>query len=688
MVSWHDIFPQPSKFRSDTPVHFFVTLPTLNVIMPLIQILRSRVQFAIPLLRQSIRVNNSSGVIRPRCFVTTLPRTQEIETITAAEAIVEAAVEKISENPVQNENSQPPPPLALTPPAQQNPYPRRFVFRRVKTTPSSMVAIDTISNIQAARTRPAGALEQGYSIVRISKFIEVLRDPTVVPLGAAIVRRVSLDTENRLVGKTFILHINDIIKEREFLQAPGDSTQSPIMAKLGITSIEDDGHRYIVENLRDVGLGSANCLDPKTGYLINRWKRIEFFSTRRLAENIEAIRKTPKDSNVIFEWQGGKFVSLPLIETLEKIAGEQRYLIHAIRRAAGVPDPGLLDHILSWSPDLFNNLMRLLRKAERQTSAILKDSTGWSTATVVGESIRYDLPIGEVLEKLCDTGDAILEKTKTLIGCYIAGQPDVHSVRIINIRKTDKKVIANIKSLRKDLTEDRVLVSTMAGGKSYSRTDGIRVVGDQIDRSIRIISIILSEMGCPATTGSGISFTADSNIPPTTGSNIPWTLRAPKVLIRRPGIPIREMPSFRRGFSTTAPISRQINREQGGGRRSSTQFGYSPSRSIRDPPKGSEFGLRWKKKTPEIPRPRPAPGESVRDKMVEKEKERLSAMNGLTYSLLPGDRQEGGDSSVQKVVEKESFQNVGLWENSGEVGGLTDESGVEPLKKGDMCEIR
>lgn len=551
-----------------------------------------------------------------------------------------------------------------------------------------MVAIDTIKNIQAARTRPDSAPEQGYSIVRISKFIEVLRDPTVVPLGAAIVRRISLDTDNRLIGKTFILHINDIIKEREYLQTPGNSTQSPVMAKLGITSIEDDRYRYIVENLRDVGLGSANCLNPKTGYLINRWKRIEFFSARWLVENIEAIRKTPKGSNVIFEWQGGKFVSLPLIEALEKTAGEQRYLIHAIRRAAGVPDPGLLDHILSWSPDLFNDLMRLLRKAERQTSAILKDSTGGSTATVVGESTRYDLPIEEVLEKLCDIGDAILEKTKTLIGCYIAGQPDVHSVRIINIRKTDKKVIANIKSLRKDLTEDRVLVSTMAGSRAYSRTDGIRVVGDQIDRSIRIISIILSEMSGLAKTGGGVSFTANSNIQPTTGSNIPWTLRAPKVLIRRSGAPTREMPSFKRGFSTTAPTPRQISRERGGGRRSSTQFGYSPSRSLRGPPKGSEFGMRWKKDTPEVPRPKPAPGDSVRDKMAEKEKERLSAMNGLTYSLLPGDRQEGGDSSVQKVVEKESFQNVGLWENIGETGGLTDESGVEPLRKGDMCEIR
>lgn len=573
---------------------------------------------------------------------------------------------------MQNEN---PPPLDPTPPAQQKPNENGIVIRRIRrvnTTPGPDIAIGSISKVPVIRTRPAiNSLEQGYSIVRISKFIEVLRDPTVIPSGAAIVRKISLCIDNSLTSKTFILHTSDIINERKFLQKSTSSAQSPILAKLGITSIEDDSHRYIVENLRDVGLGSANCLNPKMGFLIDRWKRAEFFNTRRLVENIEAIQKTPKGMNVIFEWQGGRFVSLPLIECLEKVAGEQQYLIHALRRAAGIPDPGLIKYLLPWRPELFADLMRLFRRAERQTSAILRNSSEDPEATVIGESKKYDLPIEEALTKFCNIGDAILEKTKILFDCHAAGEQDVHSVRIRNMRKVDKKVVTNIISLRKDLTEDRVLVSTMAGGKAYWRSDGIRVVGDQIDRNIRIISIILSQMGYP------------SNL------EIPV---ARKLVIRRSTV--GGIPGNRREFSTTAPKSHQTSREQGGYQNPSIQHGRSPRQSPRGPSRGYEFDTRRRARTPETLRPKPAPrpklapGESVRDKMAKKEKERLSAMDGLIYSLIPGDHQEGGSSSVQKVVDKESFQNAGSWESGGEAGGLTDESGIEPLRKGDMCEIR
>lgn len=638
--------------------------PTPNVTMPLVQLLRSRVQFAIPLLRQSIRVGTSSGPIRPRCFVTTLPRAQEVETdatatvAATAEAIEEtAAVGTSGEDFVRIDISKPP---AFVFSPKPKPSITGFVIRKVDSTAVSGMVVKTLPRVKVIRSH-TNALEQGYSIVRISKFISVLRDPTVTLLGAAIVRRISLNPDNSMTSKTFLIHSNDVLREREFMRGPASSTQSPIMENLKITSIEDDRHRYIVENLRDVGLGAANSLNVQVRSLINRWQRVEFFATRRLAENIEAIQKAPKGTNVIYEWQTGQLLSLPAVEALEKAATEQRYLIHAIRRAAGVPDPGFIGHILPWSSDLFTDTIRQFKKAERQASAILKRPPGALMATVIGEDSRYELPVEEVLEKFSNTGNAILQKTKTLIDCCIAGEQDLHSIRITNMRKADKKVMKNLKSLRKYPTEDRVLINTMTGGKSHLRSDAIRVVEDQINRNIRIITFILSEMGIPPIVANQ----------PAPG--------IPKLLIRRYGSSI--LPGNRRAFSTAASRSRQPSR----GRNPSH---YDPRRG---PPGGSSSRLNWEKKVPEAPPqlwPKPAPGDSVRDKMAEKERERSKTMSGLTYSLLPGDRQEGGSASVQAVVEKESFQDVGMWESGSEAGVLTDESGIEPLRKGDLCEIR
>lgn len=619
--------------------------------MPLVQILRSRAQFAVPLLRQSIRVNASSGPIRPRCFVTSLLRAQEVEVHAPAEAIVEeTAVGQSSEGPVLIEGPR------LPPSTPQKPYMTGFVIRRVEATTGPGIIVQTTPKTSIIRAH-TNALEQGYSIVRISKFIEVLRDPTVIPLGAAIVRRISLGPENNLVSKTFLIHTSDVSRERQFMRTPTNSTQSPIMERLEITSIENDRHRYIVENLRDVGYKSANCLDPKVKNLINRWKRVGFFATRRLAENIEAIRKAPRGANVIYEWQTGKFLSIPPIEALEKAATEQRYLIHAIRRGAGVPDPGFITLILPWSPDLYTSIVNHLKKAGRQASAILNRPRGAPTATVIGENSRYELPVAEVLEKFSNTGNLILQNTKTLIDCCITGGQDLHSIRITNMRKADKKVMKNLKSLRLDPTADRVIIYTINGNKPYKRSDGIRVIEDQIDRNIRIITFILSEMGV--------------------WPKAAFLLRPPipKPLIRHYGA------NSRREFSTMTSRLRQQGRSKPPLRH------YNPiTRLLKKP----GFGQDWRRKPPEAPQqllPRPAPGDSVRDMMVEKEKERSKVMGGLTYSLLPGDRQEDS-AGVQTVAENESFQDVGMWESDGELGVLTDESGIEPLRKGDMCEIR
>lgn len=638
--------------------------PTPNVTMPLVQLLRSRVQFAIPLLRQSIRVGTSSGPIRPRCFVTTLPRAQEVETdattTATAEAIEEtAAVGTSGEDSVRIDISKPPS-LVFSP--KPKPSITGFVIRKVDSTRTGPGTVaKTLPRINVIRSH-TNALDQGYSIVRISKFISVLRDPTVTLLGAAIVRRISLNPDNSMTSRTFLIHSSDVLREREFMRGPANSTQSPIMEKLKITSIEDDRHRYIVENLRDVGLGAANSLNVQVKSLIDRWQRVKFFATRRLAENIEAIQKAPKGTNVIYEWQTGQLLSLPAVEALDKAVTEHQYLIHAIRRAAGVPDRGFIGHILPWSPDLFTDIIRNFKKAERQASAILKRPPGALMATVIGEDSRYELPVEEVLEKFSNTGNAILQKTKTLIDCCIAGEPDLHSIRLTNMRKADKKIMNNLKSLRKYPTEDRVSINTMTGGKSHLRSDAIRVVEDQINRNIRIITSILSEMGIPPTV---------ANQP------APGTLKLP---IRRYGFSI--FPGNRRAFSTAASRSRQQSRSRSPSR-------YNLRRSL---PEGSSPRLNWGKKAPEAPPqlwPKPAPGDSVRDKMAEKEKERFETMSGLTYSLLPGDRQEGGSASVQAVVEKESFQDVGMWESgSDEAGVLTDESGIEPLRKGDLCEIR
>lgn len=627
---------------------------TPNVTMPLVQILRSRAKFAVPLLRQSIRVNASAGPIRPRCFVTSLPRAQELEIDAPAETIVEeTAVGQSSKDPILIEGPR------LPPSTPQKPYVTGFVIRRVEASTGPGVTIQTAPKISVIRAHTS-ALEQGYSIVRISKFIEVLRDPTVTPLGAAIVRRISLGPENNLMSKTFLIHISDVVREREFMRMSTNSTQSPIMERLEITSIEDDRHRYIAENLRDVGYGSANCLDPKVHNLINRWKRAEFFTTRRLAENVEAIRKAPRGANVIYEWQTGKFLSIPPIEALEKAATEQRYLIHAIRRAAGIPDPGFISLILPWSSDLYSSIINQLKKSERQASAILKRPHGTPTATVIGESIRYELPVAEVLEKFSNIGDSILQMTKTLIDCCIAGEPDLHSIRLTNMRKSDKKVMKNLKSLRLDPTADEVVISTMNGNGPYRRSDGIRVVEDQIDRNIRILTFVLSEMG----------------IPPKAEPS-PRPRGVPRPLIRHYGASVNS----RREFSTMTSRHRQPGRSKPPSRHLFPRVGLM---------KKPGFGQDWRRKAPEVlqqPPPRPAPGDSVRDMMVGKERERSKIMGGLAYSLLPGDRQEDS-AGVQTVVENESFQDVGMWESDGEVGVLTDESGIEPLRKGDMCEIR
>lgn len=563
---------------------------------------------------------------------------------------------------MQNENSQPPPPPPL---AQPKIYPQGFLIRKV----NAQVVARTVGEIPVTRSH-VNVRDQGYLIVRISKFIEVLRDPTVLPLGSAIVQRISLDAEGRrLMSHTFILHKSDITKEREFLQTPTNSTQSPIMVKLGITSIEDDRHRYIIENLREVGLGSANCLEFQSGRVIDEWKRIEFFSTRRLAENIEAIRKTPRGSKVIFEWQGGRFVSLPLVEALERAAAEHRNLAYAIQRIAGVPTPGHISRILSWDPSLYNDLTNLLRRAKRQTSAILENHSEKSTAAVVGESMRHELPIEEAIDKLSNTVRVILEKAKTLIGCHTAGEPDIHSIRIRNMKSLDRRIIKNIESLRKTPTGDRIRISTITGGRYYGWFDGIHVVDDQIGRNIRTVSAILSGMGYPPTTDSH------------------WISTVPGLPIRRNRFfKSGEIPSSRREFSTTASRPRQTSSQISPAQYKASRSLGGPSIKLKDP----GFGMRWEKRLelPKTVQPKLASGSSVRDRMVEKEKERLGAMSGLTYGLLSGDRQEGGGASVQRVIEKESFHNVGAWEGGEEAGGLTDESGIEPLRKGDMCEIR
>lgn len=686
--------------------------------MPLPQILRSRSQFAVSLLRQSIRIHTPTGAIRPRCFVTTLPRTQEIETPATSEISSEestqnketpAAGETSSEESTQNKNTQPfyipnppPPTLRIVP---------GLTIRKVTATrhfPGTNIKISVRKTpVQTFRMKMS---DRGYSIVRITKLIEALRDPTVLPTGALILHKISLrPNQINLKDERIVIVIHDIAMERRFLKESPNSAQSPIMAKLAITDIERDSSRYVVKNLRDVGLGSVNPLDPTKEPIISHWRKAEFFANRQFTENVEAILKTPKGSNVIFEWEAGEFQSIPVAKAVEKLLGQYRYLQLVVKRIAGFIHPDETTKLLSWEPELYRSLLRFIKKTERHADIILKTPRDAKVVFSIRGQVR-EVPVVDAVERMSEDLGYVIEKLETIIECCNGVGVDKEILQLRRMRRFESRINKNIESiLSAPIEQEFITVTTMDGKSDVVRSDAIRVVFDQVSRNIEVIAKLLSDMGYPLVDG-----TLKNNIPFKRRTFI-HRVRPLAPTIRRFFVPeMRTIPSSTREYNTNASRTYQGNREKGGSQgawRKESQRRLSPfelissslpgSPSMSRPPfkpplsgprpqqGGSAFRSIFKNKTETTKpiRPTPAPGDSVRDKMAEKEKDRSEAMEGLAYALLTKDYQPGGGASVQKVVEKDTFQNVGAWEG-GEMGGLTDESGVEPLRKGDMCEIR
>lgn len=506
--------------------------------------------------------------------------------------------------------------------------------------------------------------------------------------AAVVIQKISIKPGDRgLTSETIILNPNDIDEERGFIRQSPDSAQTPIMEKLGVTNIEGDNSRYIIKNLRKAGLGVANDLAFMVEPNSDELQRTEVFFTRRVADNMEAVRKTPMSEFVVFEWEGGIFQSIPWLRALERVIAQHKFLVLTMRRAIGFLNLEEMSKLLSWDPTQYRSLISTVKRAEKRTLKILETSLGKPTVSAIINGEEVEIALEAALEDLIAAIEVMIEKTESLLELYQGVGVDKDLVNIRRMQRYDKRITRNIESILNTPLGQGVEVVNMYGKRVNSHDDAIFVVAHQIARNLGAVYKILSDMGHRPPIQSlpldGEQATRESRLgePPRKAMKVHRTYNGLSVR-RTYGIGGLGASSIRE-YSTGAVRRPQEGRERAG-------F-WKQRESTKGPQGGAGARSILKRKRVETPKPvqpKLEPGHSVKDKMIEKEKERLKAMEGLVYSLLTKDQEQGGSASVQKVVEGDTHMNIESWEDGGEIGGLTDESGVEPLRMGDMCELR
>lgn len=543
-------------------------------------------------------------------------------------------------------------------------------------------------------TIPPKIEEKAFRTIPIDKLMGLFHGPQIVLRYAVVVRKFFLrDGDDPPGMNIFFIGQAGLKDEWKFIAESNGSEPTPIMKRLGITSVWDDSSRYMIMN---PGVYDPNLrlkieeIIPETESI----SKIERFYPRRIAHNIDTIKRTPSNSKALIENSLGQF---QVFERIDAIGMVIKQLNHVIKE---YEQTFKLTHEFIFHPPGSSNRSRLsksvtnsLNKATAVATSILNIPPAQTTLT--GE--ENESTIENELTNFIKNLDIAIKYMQMLIALAEGGKPNELVEVSRKITRMNRSISYNIRSLLETPTKQYVESMTRQGLRWQLRVDAFDVVVKQIGRNIRGLVVSLRAMGYkPLEREPQQEKPPQSKLPKKITPRIHFSHNLSKIrklylnpspshtsVLASPSDPFvpSDSPYFarpgvggdRREYSTEASMPR-----------------FHRSRHLsRDPHRDGRFGgEKPGNYTPAKFRPPPvAPGTSVREKLAEKEKERLKAMEGLGYSLLTKDHKDGS-AGVQTEVDNEPLQNVSAWEGGIDFIGLTDESGVEPLRKGDLCELR
>ncbi|KAH8151881.1 uncharacterized protein LAJ45_03874 [Morchella importuna] len=598
-------------------------------------------------------------------------------------------------------------------------------IRRVRTTLQDPEVISRT----AFFIRRSGE-EASYRIITLERLLEICRDPTVVPNDNIMIRKLEVNLERKglLKETTYYIKHSDLAEERRWVAAgregPGSQEEgeaavgrSPVLELLEVADVESDRSKYVVinHNVAHLGIGMRK---PRPGQLMNP---VASFYPQRIAENMKALKLAGTNTHVMVEVTDGKFHAYPITTALGIVANQISRLSHNLDKnyvkkysqARGF-----------WEGKVYRSMLVQLTQATEYANAILQtpiDEPISITSAVAGkpETIsRYDA----LVLYFAESAEAMRKLKKIVTNSTLSRESDGiiedkdeldELDNFAEMELLNRRIIDNIKAI-KAMPEvaGRVVVERFTGPSSMRPVSALELVLRQmannmenIENEVRNITkprpvVVRYVNALPYPRAAAAAVLAQKQEAEEKTRLIKFVRSSSPPLPTEGAPPIRNIhcdsgvSSTRITTSIPAPVT--TTTIPGGSREYSTAnitFRGLEMRRKDFVKNRNAFGRI-------IPVDAPPPKEgpivvkegTIRHKLQLAEQKRLEAMQGLGYSLMAASQLGGsgaGAGAVAEVMMKEGDGGgVSTWEGTGEFGGLNDESGLTPLKKGDLCELR
>ncbi|KAH0613501.1 uncharacterized protein H6S33_005387 [Morchella sextelata] len=576
--------------------------------------------------------------------------------------------------------------------------------------------------------------EASYRIITLERLLEVCRDPTVVPTQNIMLRKLEFNPEKKTLLKetTYNIQHSDLAEERKWVAAVTEGPQeaavgrSPILELLGVADAESDMSKYVVvnHNVSSLGIGMQQSTPEQLR------NPVESFFPRRIEENMKFLKLAGTNTHAIVEIKDGQFHSYPIITAIKIVYNQINKLTHNLDRDYVMRLPQVRG---GREGKIYRSMLVQVKQATEYAKAILQTPISEPisiTRATTGKPetfSRYDA----LLLYFEESAEAMRKLRKVVAHSILA--PGVNRDIVEDRAEADEyETFAEMALLNRRITNNMEAIK--AAPEGYSQIAVERFAGTSLMRPINALDVVTrqlannieniqNEINIITKPRGIVRFLNALHQPRAAAAAALAQIQKDKeeeeeeeeeeekarlaikfVRSSSPAaagaVPIRYInhdSMYRPGASSTpttstsAPVT--TTTIPGGSREYSTSnvtfHGLEPRR--KDVKKRNAFGRI-------IPMDAPPPKKwpivvkegTIRHKLQLAEQKRLEAMQGLGYSLMAGSQLGGSRTgTMTEVVEKEGDGGgVSTWEGTGEIGGLNDESGLTPLKKGDLCELR
>lgn len=584
--------------------------------------------------------------------------------------------------------------------------------------------------------------DASYRTITLERLLEVCRSPTVVPAESIMIRKLELNPQKKLVLKeaTYYIKHSDLAEERRWAAAVGEGPgpqeeeaavgRSPILKLLEVADVKSDRSKYVVVN-HNVAHLEIGMWKPKREELRNP---VESFYPRRIAANIKSLKLAGTDTHVIMEVKDGDFHSYPVTTALDIVSNQisklslnldKNYVMKLSQVRGG------------WEGRVYRSMLIQLKQATEYANAILQTPIDEPISITSGDTgkpetiSRYDA----LMFYFAESAEAMRKIKKLVKNSTLSQKSDGINVEdkdeldehdnFAEMELLNRRIINNIKAIKAVPEGSGRIVVQRFTGSSYMRPASaldliVRQMANSMENIQKEIENItkhrpvvryVNALHQPRAAAEAVLAQKQkekeeaeeksrlsikfvkSGAPPVEGAAPPIRIikydsgvSSTRITTPMPApVTTTTIPGGSREYSTSKIItSKNITSKN-------ITFRGLEMRGKDVVKNRNAFGKVIPVDAPPPKGPIVVKEGTIRHKLQLAEQKRLEAMQGLGYSLMAGSQVGGsgsGAGAVAEVVMKEDGGGVSTWEGTGEFGGLNDESGLTPLKKGDLCELR